>query len=258
MSRTIVVTGSAAGIGAATVDRLRGRGNNVIGVDLHNAEIEADLATPEGRAKLVDSVAKLAPNGLDGVIAGAGVVNPPNPAVVIEVNYFGAVATLLGLRPLLARSKRPRAALISSCAAYREGDAALVDVCLAGNEKEAKAVALKVAEECPMRVYEASKKALALWMRRESIKPEWAGAGITLNGVAPGGTKTRMLLPALETPEGRAGVERTVPLAVGDYAEPEVIAEVLDFLTGLEACYVIGQLIFVDGGSDAIMRPNSF
>lgn len=254
MSRTILVTGSASGIGAATVARLRKRGNHVIGVDLRNAEIETDLATPEGRTKLVEAVARLAPDGLDGVIAGAGVVNPPNPALVIEVNFFGAVATLEGLRPLLARSQQPRAALIASSASILEVHAPMVEACLDGDEEKAKALAV----EFSMLAYASSKRAVALWLRREAIKPQWAGAGITLNGVAPGGVKTQMLLPALETEEGREIIRQSIPLAVRDYAEPEVIAEVLDFLTGLEAGYLVGQLIFVDGGTDAIMRPESF
>ena len=39
MSRTYVITGSASGIGAATAQILRDRGEKVIGVDLQNADI---------------------------------------------------------------------------------------------------------------------------------------------------------------------------------------------------------------------------
>ena len=34
-------------------------------------------------------------------------------------------------------------------------------------------------------VYPPTKAALAWWARREGVKPEWAGAGIRLNAVAP-------------------------------------------------------------------------
>lgn len=48
-----LVTGSASGIGAATVSRLRDKGHTVIGVDIAGADITADLSTAEGRAELV-------------------------------------------------------------------------------------------------------------------------------------------------------------------------------------------------------------
>ena len=47
--RTVVITGSASGIGRATLRFLEQRGDRVIGVDLHDAEIIADLITPAGR-----------------------------------------------------------------------------------------------------------------------------------------------------------------------------------------------------------------
>ena len=49
---TIVVTGSASGIGAATTERLEKDGHRVIGVDRHAAEIVADLGSVEGRGPM--------------------------------------------------------------------------------------------------------------------------------------------------------------------------------------------------------------
>ena len=48
--RTTVVTGAASGIGAAVRARLEAAGDRVVGVDLRDAEVTADLACPEGRA----------------------------------------------------------------------------------------------------------------------------------------------------------------------------------------------------------------
>ena len=55
-TRTYVVSGAASGIGAATAALLRDQGHLVIGVDLRDAEVVADLATPEGRAAAVREV----------------------------------------------------------------------------------------------------------------------------------------------------------------------------------------------------------
>lgn len=46
--RRVVVTGIAPGVGAAVATKLRARGDVVIGVDLHVADVIAALAAPEG------------------------------------------------------------------------------------------------------------------------------------------------------------------------------------------------------------------
>ena len=56
MARTYVVTGSASGIGRATCELLASEGHRVIDIDLHDASIEADLATPAGREAMVAAV----------------------------------------------------------------------------------------------------------------------------------------------------------------------------------------------------------
>ena len=57
--------------------------------------------------------------------------------LTIKVNYFGAVATLEGLRPLLAAGTDPRAVVISSVASLHPSDPAIVDAALAGDEAAA-------------------------------------------------------------------------------------------------------------------------
>ncbi|HEY6611861.1 MAG TPA: 3-alpha-hydroxysteroid dehydrogenase, partial [Pseudomonas sp.] len=47
------VSGSASGIGAAVCDALRAAGHQIIGIDRANAEVIADLSTPEGRQAAV-------------------------------------------------------------------------------------------------------------------------------------------------------------------------------------------------------------
>src|SRR5688572_22461549 len=125
MSRTSVVTGAASGIGAAVASLLEGRGDRVIGVDLQGTEVHADLSTPAGRASMVDEVTRLAAGRVDAVIANAGVLGADTGAIV-RVNYFGAVATLDGLRPLLARSDAPRAVATTSTALLQDVDDSVV------------------------------------------------------------------------------------------------------------------------------------
>jgi NAD(P)-dependent dehydrogenase (short-subunit alcohol dehydrogenase family) len=252
MSRTIVITGAASGIGAATSARLKAAGHRVIGVDLRNADINADLGTADGRAAMVAEVGRLAPDGIDAVLAGAGISHPEKARETIAINYFGAVATLEGLRPLLAKSARPRAVAICSTAAMLPSNRKVVDLCLANDE--AGALAAVAAE--PASPYPDSKLALSLWLRRAAISPEWGGAGVLLNGIGPGVVETPMTAPLFDQPEMIDLINQSNPIAVSGYAQPGEIAELIDFLLGMENHYLVGQIIFIDGGSDAILRPD--
>jgi NAD(P)-dependent dehydrogenase (short-subunit alcohol dehydrogenase family) len=254
MNRVVIVTGSASGIGRATAERFRKSGNRVIGVDLRDADVIADLGSVDGRAAMLREIEVLAPDGIDTVIAAAGVAHA-GPRQIIAVNYFGALATLEGLRPLQAKSARPRAVAVLSTAAIPElcpMNDALVEACLNGDEVAALAAA-DAAEGAA--AYSSSKYALSRWLRRAAVGPKWAGSGILLNGVAPGTVYTAMTAPLLATEEGRAVLAKATPIAVKEYGRPEELAEVLGFLGSLEGSYLVGQILFVDGGTHALTRP---
>lgn len=252
MTRTILVTGSASGIGKAIAARLADAGDRVIGVDLKDADIAADLATAEGRAALAQRAAALAPEGLDGVVAAAGVSNFANPALTVSVNYFGVVATLEGLLPLLAKRPAPNAIAICSTAAFLPTNADVVAACLEGDEPRARELTAANVASC----YSDSKLALSRWVRRTAVSADWAGANVMLNGVAPGVIKTPMSMPLFSDPEMVKRIQMSNPIAVPDYAEPEAIAETVSALFDLKSRYLLGQILFVDGGSDAILRPD--
>src|SRR4051812_3574860 len=136
---TIVVTGSAGGIGRATCARLEKSGHHVVGVDVRDAEVIADLRDAPGRAAMVTAVERATDGVIDGLVAGAGVMG--DEPDVVSINYFGAVATLAGLRPLLARSGAASAVAISSNSTTTQPalPTAFVDLVAAGNEEDARA-----------------------------------------------------------------------------------------------------------------------
>jgi NAD(P)-dependent dehydrogenase (short-subunit alcohol dehydrogenase family) len=254
--RTYVVTGSASGIGAATVRLLEAGGARVVGVDLRDAEVVADLGTAAGRDALVGGVRGAAGDVVDGVIACAGVGGRSAPEPIVRINYFGAVATLSGIRPLLERSSAPRAVAIASAAVLLERDEGLVDLCLAADEEGAvrRAVDQPTTTSSPSSgAYSSVKTALARWIRRQSVLPEWAGQGITLNAIGPGVIETPMTRDMMATPESRAAFFEVMPHPLG-MGRPEDVAALLTWLTSVESRYVTGQLILIDGGLDASRR----
>jgi NAD(P)-dependent dehydrogenase (short-subunit alcohol dehydrogenase family) len=252
--RVVAVTGSASGIGAAVRARLQAAGTRVIGVDLHDAEVIADLAHAEGRATAIASISARCGGRLDGLVACAGVGPHTEPwSTIVSLNYFGAQALFDGLREALAAGDRSAAVAVSSNAAIVPGaDTALVGACLAGTEAEAGRLALWLGRQA---AYGGSKLALARWVRRTA--PSWAAAGVRLNAVAPGAVATPLLQGTLDHPELGPAV-RAFPIPQGRFGTPEDVAAAIVFLLSPDAAFCCGSVLFVDGGTDAVLRGDRF
>jgi len=253
MSRVSVVTGAASGIGRATAELLRSRGERVIGVDLHDADVTADLSSQAGLDAMVAAVTEASGGAIDAIYAIAGLaVDVP---LTVKVNFFGMTGTLTGLRPLLLKSDAPRAAAIASMASLMPADEDLVTAMAVGDE----AVAVARAEEIQGQdlIYGSSKRAFAQWIRRTAPTADWAGASIPLNAVAPGIIRTPMTTDLLATPEAEQGLLTQVPMPLNGIAEPIVVARLLAWLNSVENTHLCGQVIFVDGGSDVVIRGDA-
>jgi NAD(P)-dependent dehydrogenase (short-subunit alcohol dehydrogenase family) len=256
---TYVVTGSESGIGAATVARLRADGHRVIGVDRTPTDVTADLASPEGRAGAVREVERLAPDGIAGLVpcAGLGGFTGSDSALLVSVNFFGAVELASGLRPLLARAAgrgEPAAVVLLSsnsvtCQPGWAGE--VVGPLLEGKKAAARSVA---STKDAVAVYPATKAALAWWARSEGVKPEWIGAGIRLNAVAPGMVETAMTARLREDPQLGVFAD-AYPTALGRPGRPEEVAHAIAFLLSSQASLAVGATLFLDGGTDAFLHP---
>ena len=105
------VTGSASGMGHQVAQKLRDAGHTVIGVDIKQADIVADLSTVEGRRAAAAGVLAASGSRLDGAVLAAG-LGPTRAAdrarLIAQVNYFGVVDLLDAWRPALAAADRAK------------------------------------------------------------------------------------------------------------------------------------------------------
>ncbi len=254
---TIAISGCATGIGAATRKRLESDGHRIVGVDLRDVEVPADLAHADGRAAAVRGVLEQCEGRLDGVVLCAGLGGHiGDGARVASVNYFGVVELLDGLFPALRRGTDPSAIAICSNSAQLAtsiGESSLVAAFLAADEAEARRLARD--EFAGQSVYMMSKNAVGRAVRRRALA--WGEAGVRLNAVAPGPIMTPLLQAALDTP-GDGDAIRAFKVPIGRTGRADEIAGVVRYLLGSEAAYVHGAIWYVDGGADALIRPDRF
>lgn len=251
---TAVVTGAASGIGACVKARLENQGYNVIGIDLKGESVSADLSTAEGRAKAIEDVLDLSKGSIDRLVLAAGLGGHlDNGALVAKVNYYGVVELLDGLKEALAKAGG-RVVAVSSNSAFMGVDpqGELITAFLDGTEED---VMKLIGDAHASQTYGNSKHAVARAVRRRA--PDWARDGIRLNAIAPGQTATPMFKGASEHPTIGESVKR-IPIPQGRTATPDEMAGVIEFLLSDAADYIQGSVLWVDGGTDAQLRPDGF
>lgn len=268
-----VVTGSYSGMGREVVARLTEAGHRVITVDVGTSDVVADLSTPAGRATAAAAVLQACDGRLDGAVLAAG-IGPSRGAdrarLITQVNYFGVVELLTAWRPALAASGTsdtpPDAASMGAKVVVFASNSTTtvpmvprraVRALLAGDEERAVRAFRALGPAAPALAYTASKIALARWVRRAAVTPEWAGAGIRLNAIAPGAVLTPLLERQLATP-AEAKQIRSFPVPIGGYGDAGHLADWVLMMLSPAADFLCGSVIFVDGGSDAWFRADSW
>jgi meso-butanediol dehydrogenase / (S,S)-butanediol dehydrogenase / diacetyl reductase len=219
-----VVTGGARGIGAATVERFRAEGSEVVVFDLD--------PRPEGvRVDVSDGAAVRAAfeelGRVDVVVSNAG-VSERGLALEIDEHRWQRVldTNLLGV--------------------FNVAQAAGRTMLAAGGGVILNAASTNGYVGHPYYAdYNASKAGVIELTR--SLALEWAPA-VRVNAVCPGYVLTPMQ-EAEYTAEMLAQVDAKIPL--GRHARPEEIAAVYAFLASDDAAYITGAAITVDGGETA-------
>ncbi|MGW5316961.1 SDR family oxidoreductase [Nocardia thailandica] len=257
-----VVTGAASGMGRAVVGKLRAAGHTVVGLDLRDAEVVADLSTPEGRSAAVAGVLGVSGGRLDGAVLAAGVGPTPGAGqarLILEVNYRGVVELLEGWRAALAAAHEAKVVVFGSNSATTTPaiPARAVRALLADRPDRALRALRLFGRNAPSIAYGTSKIAVTRWARRRAVSADWAGAGIRLNVLAPGAVLTPLLEKQLATP-AEARLIRRFPVPIGGFGDPGHLADWAVFMLSDSARFLCGSVVFVDGGSDALFRADDW
>ena len=222
--RTAIVTGGAAGIGAAIVERLEAEGTRVVVFDL-KGDPPVDITDYEAVRK-----ALAAAGPVDILVNNAGwdVFRPflkTDPAFwqkIISINLVGPLNVLHCVLPGMVERGGGKVVSIAS-------DAGRV-----GSSGEAP--------------YSACKGGIIALTK--TLARELATKGVRLNVVSPGLTETGMLESFMQgagNPEKlREAFRRAVP--IGRLGKPEDIAGAVLFLASDDADFITGQVISVSGG----------
>ncbi len=222
--KTAIVTGGAAGIGAAVVQRFKDEGTRVIVLDL-KGDPAIDITDYAAVKKAVDNAGPV-----DILVNNAGwdMFKPflkTDPAFwqkIISINLLGAMNLLHCVLPGMAERGRGKVVTVAS-------DAGRV-----GSSGEAP--------------YSACKGGLIALTK--TLAREMASKNIQLNVVCPGLTETNMLEQFMQgagNPEKlREAYRRAIP--IGRLGKPEDLPGAILFFASDDADFITGQVLSVSGG----------
>ena len=220
----VLVTGGAAGIGRASVERCRADGFDVVSIDREGDGLIADLSDPVQTATALARALEGGP--ITRLVNNVGTVRPASVDeqtledfdAVMHLNARCALQCLQAVLPGMKAARFGRVVNVSSRAAL-------------GKELRT--------------VYAGSKAALQGMAKVWAL--ELSEFGITANAIGPGPIETelfRRVNPA-DSPRTRAIIEAVPVRRLGT---PQDIANAIAFFLHRDSGFVTGQVLYVCGG----------
>lgn len=245
MTKTVLITGAAGGIGRATVALFAQKGWRVIGVDRADFDdgfppdglfIRADISRGDAMEAIFEKVNKFT-GALDALVNNAA-LQIAKPLIETTVEEWDAVmasnlrSVFLGVKLAHPLLKRNGGAIVNVSSVHA------------------------IQTSANIAAYAASKGGLLALTRAMAI--EFAPDNIRVNAILPGAVDTPMLRAGLNRGHVGGGdvQERLENLArktvSGKVGKPEEIAHAIYFLADNEqSSFMTGQALVVDGGATA-------
>lgn len=234
--RVVVLTGGAAGIGAAVAERLVADGHAVASLDVAEParpregilDLRCDIGDPAAVGSALERVrSELGPVAVAvhcaayQMISPFDALDPADWARTFRVNVDGAFHVVRAVLPDLRAGGWGRIVLVTSSSL--------------------------LAPPPGMTHYIASKGALTGMVR--ALSTELGADGITVNAVAPGLTATEHALGDVPSTHFDAVRARQ---AIPRTGQPADIAGVVAFAVSDDAAFMTGQTLLVDGGESHV------
>lgn len=240
--KTVVITGGASGIGAASVRRFHSEGANVVISDIQDEAGEALASELGARA----------------VFQHTDVSDYPAVEQLMQhaVDTFGRLDVLFnnagigcfGMTPDLPVEEWRRVIAIDLDSVFYGCKAAIPHMRKGGGGAIVNtASASGLAGDYGFTAYNAAKGGVVNYTRAAAI--DHAREGIRINAICPGPVSTPIIAEVKALPGIEAAWNERVPL--GRWAQPEEMAAVAAFLASDDASYITGSIIVADGGLGA-------
>lgn len=232
-----VITGGASGIGAACSRELAARGAQVVLLD-RDERVHAIASELKGRAWIVDVGDEAAMQAcaatieaevgpVEILVNSAGVIQAPLPPEQMSMKIWDEVVRVDQRGTYLG-------AVVFGTRMAKRGRGNIVNI-----------ASITAMRSVPLHAYAPAKAAVVAIT--ECLAAEWGPAGVRVNAVSPGYTRTPALQAAIDKGQRDvATLERNA--ALGRMVEPVEVARAVAFLAGPDAAAITGVNLPVDCG----------